>query len=302
MTTTTDDIAVLAGLASVDPAVAPLIRLQAIALQAANEPTWAEGIPDLSSGTATADGAPLLDGLTLTVDEERQRALLGDLAGALAAHGSADAEALRSLFASPQLDPLVLLTASVAQQVAPLEELVAEVGIDPAVLTVVGQVAALPLLMACGQRAADPSRARSWSFGYCPVCGAWPTLAEVRGLARACLLRCGRCGSAWRHEGGACAFCGRPAPRDWRYLAAEHERESRRAITCGECRGYLKTVATLAGAGPSDLLLLDLQTVELDLAALANGYARPEAPAWTLSVRIEPALRSARRWRWIRWR
>ena len=40
-------------------------------------------------------------------------------------------------------------------------------------------------------------RDRNWSEGYCPLCGAWPALAEVRGIERSRYLRCGRCGAEW---------------------------------------------------------------------------------------------------------
>jgi FdhE protein len=191
---------------------------------------------------------------------------------------------------------------SVVQQAAALEDMAERAGVDPAVLKVVGHVAALPLLIASGQRAADDLQARPWSLGYCPVCAAWPTLAEMRGLARELFLRCGRCGGDWPYDHGACAFCGAQEHRSQSYFAAEHERESRRAVTCDTCHGYLKTIATLGRLGPAELLLHDLQTVELDVSALANGYARPDGPGWTMSVRIESAARSGSRWRGRWWR
>jgi hypothetical protein len=61
----------------------------------------------------------------------------------------------------------------------------------------------VPLLRACSERwrkHVPPA----WSHGYCPVRGAWPALAEARGLERARRLRCGRSaanwGIAWLHS------------------------------------------------------------------------------------------------------
>ena len=37
-----------------------------------------------------------------------------------------------------------------------------------------------------------------WQQGYCPICGGWPLLAELRGIELAQYLRCAACGSGWR--------------------------------------------------------------------------------------------------------
>jgi FdhE protein len=195
----------------------------------------------------------------------------------------------------------MLLHASLTQQAVPIYEMAERAGIESAMLTAVGHVATLPLLLACGQRAAETIRSRSWAAGYCPVCAAWPTLAEMRGLARDRFLRCGRCASEWSFAHDACPFCGSREQAARSYLAPERDRESQRAVTCDGCHGYLKTLATLRTLSPAELLLRDLQTVELDLAALDSGYARPEQLGWKLSLRVEPAAREAggwlRRWR-----
>jgi len=127
-----------------------------------------------------------------------------------------------------------------------------------------------------------------WSNGYCPVCGAWPMLAEMRGLNREYWLRCGRCASEWQYNAGSCVFCGEEDHERLGYLAAENERESRRAVTCEECHGYVKTFASLGHLSVADIAAHDLSSVELDLAALEAGYSRPSATGFRLNVRVEP--------------
>jgi FdhE protein len=41
----------------------------------------------------------------------------------------------------------------------------------------------------------------------------------------------------------------------------------------------LKSLATLRAWAPDEVALADLASVELDLAALERGYARPDPPA-----------------------
>jgi FdhE protein len=272
-------------LAASDPSVAPLARLQGIALAAAGESGWSAGVPSL---TLLSDRAPVLDGQTLTVDVGHQCELLVALAKALDPTAG-DGAGLARRIGRRDIDPLALLAAGITADFDALTAAAHEVNIDAAVLAVVAQVASLPLLLACGERAADTLRMVAWPRGYCPVCGAFPTLAELRGLARERILRCGRCAAGWPVEHGRCPFCETRDQQSAGYFAPESQRESRRAVTCEECRSYLKTVTTLGALTPTQLLLRDLETLELDLTALEHDYSRPDGLGWPLTVTLEAA-------------
>lgn len=143
--------------------------------------------------------------------------------------------------------------------------------------------APIPLLHACRRRWSD-ALPKAWAHGYCPLCGGWPAFAEVCGVERARYLRCVRCGSAWRVQGLSCPYC---ANRDHGTLGAlvAEEGEPRWTIeVCRRCRGYLKVFAALRPGAPEALLLEDLKTVELDLAAESRGYARPQGAGYGARV------------------
>jgi FdhE protein len=235
------------------------------------------------------------------VDVAAQRGLLLQLAAALKQSGAATGGRLAALFPDRAFDPLALLAASLTDDRSALATVAEGASVASAVLRVVAHVAALPLLLACGRRAAEATDGPVWQHGYCPVCGAYPTLAELRGLARDRVLRCGRCASGWPLEHDRCPFCDSRDQKAQGYFAAESERESRRAVTCEECHGYLKTVATLGPLTPPQLLLRDLETLELDVAVLEQGYQRPDGLGWPLTVAVQPA--PPRRANWLRgWR
>jgi FdhE protein len=285
-------------LAATDPTVAPLARIQVVALRAAEDRAWEDGIPSLPP-RGTEDAAPRLHGARLVVDVDRLRALLRQLAATLDAGGHPEGARLDRLFASGELDPTVVLRASLVHDDTAIEAVASRGDADPAVLGVLAQAAALPLLAACGRRAAGAPAPEPWPHGYCPVCAAWPTLAELRGLARDLILRCGRCGSGWAYGHRRCAFCGHLEEHAQRYFAPEQERETRRAVTCGQCQGYLKVLATLGPLGHPEILARDLESLELDVTALEHGYRRPDGSGWALSLAVEPA---ARRGGWLGWR
>jgi FdhE protein len=268
----------LSGLAGRDPEWGTWIALLEATLRANAEAGW-DSVPADVSCVPEHASAPLLSGRKLTVDPERARRLLRALVAI-----PSRSTGLQDYDPSPA-EILELLVATLCQDWAVLEAVAIRAGVPPTALRAVAPLVAWPLLQACGRRL-TPQIPTDWEHGYCPVCGAWPLLAEWRGLERARRLRCGRCAADWRLPWLRCAYCGE---RDHDYLGSlicEGQLDGRKVETCVQCRGYLKGVSTLEALTPSGLWLIDLETVELDLAARERGWARPELPAWVLDVRI----------------
>jgi hypothetical protein len=59
-----------------------------------------------------------------------------------------------------------------------------------------------------------------------------------------------------------------------------------RVETCEACRGYLKSITRLRATPPEALVLVDLDTVELDILALEHGYTRRERPGYRLGAKV----------------
>jgi FdhE protein len=254
--------------------------------EAAGDRAWRLAVPE-APAPPDAD-APLLRAATLTPDARLVRrwarrlletaAAAGGAAAALAAAGRADDAALAEL-----------LDSGLAQDAGRISALAIRLGVEPEALAAVAALAPAPLLRACAERWRDRLPA-AWPHGYCPLCGAWPSLAEARGLERARRLRCGRCAADWGIEWLRCVYCGMDDHTQLGGLVSG-ERAQVTVDTCGACRGYLKTVNTL-GATPADEIgLLDLATVELDVAALEQGYRRPAGPGAPLDAHVRPRPR-----------
>ena len=62
---------------------------------------------------------------------------------------------------------------------------------------------------------------------------------------------------------------------------------------CKSCLGYVKTFTTLQGSAPVKVIVDDLASVDLDIAALESGYLRPVGAGYTLDVGVvtKPSLR-----------
>jgi FdhE protein len=189
---------------------------------------------------------------------------------------------------SRTLEPVALLEAAVSQDDESMEALARAVGVERPALSVVAQMAALPLLQTCG-RALAAQVPSSWWEGYCPVCGAWPTLAEFRGLERKRWLRCGRCATGWEVPWLRCLFCDETHHANLGYLAPEEGETSRKVEVCDSCKGYVKAEPTVRNLEPWEILLDDVATLPLEVAALDRGYHRPERPGFALELQVVEA-------------
>jgi FdhE protein len=137
------------------------------------------------------------------------------------------------------------------------------------------RLALLPFLEQTAAQLATLYTTRQWPQGYCPTCGAWPVLAEQRGLEQFRYLRCGLCASSWEVDRLLCPFC---TNRDHRLLGSlqvEGEEQKQRLATCDACQGYLKLRSTLTPLTTPQLLAEEVALVHLDLIALEKGYMTP---------------------------
>jgi len=239
-----------------------------------NAARWEAAVPQLVADRPVK--APLLSHAPLTVDHRAVRNWVRRLLG-LAPQVNG---------AKRGMDGLALLEAAVCQDDTRLDALAAAAGSEAQAVRVVGQMAAVPLLQACARGLASQIPA-SWWEGYCPVCGAWPVVAEYTGLERKRQLRCGRCGTGWAIPLLQCVFCDEIEHDNLAYLTPEEGEQTRRIEVCQTCKGYLKGVTTVRPSAPWSILIDDLMTVHLDVAALERGYRRPERPGWALEARLE---------------
>jgi len=255
-------------------------------LQAGMDPVWDDALGAEELASEPDRRTPLLHGKVLQVDPGYVR----DLAVRIASAAGERSGLAR--YQPGDRETLDLLAATLRQDGSALDALGRAAGVDGGALETVAYLLAWPLLQSCGRRLAPHVRP-DWEQGFCPVCGAWPTVAELRGLDRTRRLRCGWCAADWALPWLWCPFCGEHRHDHLGALVTEGSYDGRKIETCEECRGYLKTLTTLEAITPLGVLLADLETVELDLIARERGWRRPVGPGHALDVRVE--ARPARR-------
>jgi len=277
----------LAGLERQRPEWQAWLGLLGEAERARVDAGWGTAIDGTEAGGTNAGASanvPLLHGRTLEVDAGRVRQFVSRLGEIAAADTVTGAAPLGRYRPSPE-DAMRLLAAAVRQDLDEIRALAAAADIDPGALTSIAHLVAFPLLQSCG-RLVHGRIPSFWLHGYCPVCAAWPILAERRGLDRTRRLRCGRCGGEWQVQWLCCIYCGEREHEHLGTLMPEEGGERLQVETCASCGGYVKSVATLQEIPAFELLLQDLETVELDLVALDRGYGRPGQAGFSLDVHL----------------
>jgi FdhE protein len=261
-----------------------------------SDPAWDAGLPHTA---AASDRAPVLAGALLRPDGHALSRLLDRLTSVARAQG------LQALAGNPKHGhttsadaALTVFLAALNGDHALLDLQASREGASPEGWRSIAQLLPMPYLHACARRwAANPGA--PWSHGYCPVCGAWPAFAELRGVERSRHLRCGRCGAGWPMPVLACTHCATTDHETLGTLVVD-DRKSRFALdVCRGCSGYLKSCTTLQPTSSDEVLAIDLASVEFDLAAVERGFLRPSGPGVALGASlptVDAAPPAARRW------
>lgn len=285
---------VLQQLRRLRPEWAPWLAVIEEVVRESQTSAWDTSVP--GEPPAPLSAVPRLVGSSITLEAGAARGLLQRLIRTAASSG---APKLATLDDEPgtDADVLTLFAASICQDNARLTEVATRRVGDAEALQAIAALLPIPFLHACSRRWAS-SMSESWVEGYCPVCGSWPVFAELRGIERTRYFRCGRCSGEWHSDGLCCPYC---AMRDHRELATlVPEKAGAHAVieACTRCRGYVKTFARLQPCPHGTVLLEDLATVDLDVAAIAQGFARPAGAGRALDVAVseKPSARRFLAW------
>lgn len=258
-----------------------LAVIQEVIAEAA-DPKWDSAVPRFPE--AQTGKRPLLSGMGLVLTAAPLQRFLERLLRIASAGSNARMATLKAASQVP-LDVLELFTASLHQDNDRLKQTALALRADEEALQAVATLLAVPFLQACNRRWASKIPA-SWFEAYCPICGTWPAFAEVRGVERSRYFRCGRCGSAWHAHFLFCPYCGTTEHEELVSLVPQKSGANCAIEACRRCQGYVKSFTLLQGSPAPKVLLDDLASVDLDIAAVDQGYRRPQGPAYALEMTV----------------
>jgi FdhE protein len=272
----------LDNLRSQQPEWAPWLAVVEAVLREVMDNKWDAAVP--MAPAAPASKVPLLTEATIELRNNLVRRWFARLIGVASRSGT---EALATLAPALTADLNIssLFKVALQQDSDQLKGMAAALGVDGEAFGAVMALLPAPFLQSCSRRW-TPSIAAPWTEGYCPICGAWPAFAEVRGIERLQFLRCGRCGSGWQTQCLFCPFCGVTDHEALVSLVPENSTLNSVIGACKRCLGYVKTFTKLQGCPPAEVILEDLASVALDMAAAERGYKRPQGAGYMLNVEV----------------
>jgi FdhE protein len=274
--------AALSSLKSQRPEWAPWLAVVEETLRDAGDRAWIAAVPAVAHEPAAI--TPFLAGTTVTIDVHAARSLLRRLIHIASRSNTPPMRSLHSLL-DAEPDVVAMFKASLCQDSGTTATTAASCGADAGALDVVNAQLAVPFLQTCRQERA-PRLSRGWREGYCRVCGTWPAFAEIRGIERSRMFRCGRCGDEWHARPLRCPYCGLDDHTALVSLVPETGVSNATIEGCRACLGYTKTLTRLQGCSPGTVMLDDLASVHLDVAAIEQGYTRPPSPGYRLDVTV----------------
>jgi FdhE protein len=229
-------------------------------------------------------GIPALAGEPIPMPTAILRPVLLQLCVELARGGAgAAADHIHSVIDAGALEAGSLLAGSLARDQSAIRTAAVHRGLAPDLLWLVAELAVSPfahalqqlLLCPAGQSQPDAPLAAAldeWPHGYCPMCGSWPAIVES--LTGARVLRCSFCALAWSLPSASCLYCGEDGSTFVK-SSPDPERPDRRLEACGSCRSYVKTIEVAEPLPFPLLAIADLETMDLDVLAMQQGYQRP---------------------------
>ncbi|MCB9100823.1 MAG: formate dehydrogenase accessory protein FdhE [Anaerolineales bacterium] len=224
-----------------------------------------------------AEGVPLLwgeFGRPAALGTEPNIELFMTLCRLATEGGSDSADALMRAFLGGILDLKLTLTHALCLDRPALTETARSLAVEPALLESVARYTLSPIAWSYRYAFSQALDFKEWGRGYCPVCGDWPILAELRGRDKLRYLRCGRCGAGWKFNRLQCLWCDNTNKKELSFLF-DPTAVARRVDVCDYCRGYIKTITTFDPLDAELLAVYDLETMALDHIAAHEGYQRP---------------------------
>ena len=172
-----------------------------------------------------------------------------------------------------------------------------EHGLDPLVLQFAAGFVIPPVLRAM-TAGATPEEGEApwdqgdvWRQGYCPVCGALPSIgwldkpqideknAFLAGGGGKKHLHCDICGADWKFRRGACPSCGEEGSGVMEFLRESGTAHGERLDWCTKCKSYCPSVDLREREFVPNLDALALGMMHLDMVA-ARKKLRPLRPTF----------------------
>lgn len=120
-----------------------------------------------------------------------------------------------------------------------------------------------------------------WEKGYCPICGAFPSIALIEEEGGKRFLHCSTCGHKWRFTRIVCPYCENDAASGMDYFYVENKTQES-AFVCDKCKKYLVTIYRAGNLFPRDMDVSAISLIHLDMIMQDKGYTPMASCPWNV--------------------
>jgi FdhE protein len=166
-----------------------------------------------------------------------------------------------------------------------------QLGITPyTTLLYISETVFSPVLRAMAAGLGEPLYTLAWDEGYCPVCGATPSIAQLSpkevsdldqlvGGGGKKFLHCSLCGHDWRYKRNACPSCGNDENESREVFYQENARFER-IEACHKCGKYCLSIDMRECEPLPDLDVAQIGLIHLDLFAREHDLSPISPTLW----------------------
>jgi FdhE protein len=166
-----------------------------------------------------------------------------------------------------------------------------QLGLTPyTTLLYVSETVFSPVLRALVDGLGEPLSSLAWDEGYCPVCGATPSIAQLSpkevtdldqlvGGGGKKFLHCSLCGHDWRYKRNACPACGNDENESREIFYQENARFER-IEACHKCGKYCLSIDMRECEPLPDLDVVQIGLIHLDIFAREHDLSPISPTLW----------------------
>lgn len=120
-----------------------------------------------------------------------------------------------------------------------------------------------------------------WEKGYCPICGAFPSIAMIKEKIAWRWLHCYACGHDWKFDRFICPYCEHEGHKEVSYFFIEGK-EQESAFVCDACKLYLVTLNRVSDLNFRDLDIFAIALIHIDVIMKNKGYQPMTTCEWNV--------------------
>lgn len=223
-----------------------------------------------------ADGLPFLNSENITLSWDLFDSLakrIGDITRPLAKSGEAEVDNFLALLSENPDTLHEIVLKSVLENSSPLQELAEKHNVTVNTLIFLATQTLTPFIEKYAQQLREYIDSNVWLKGICPVCGGEPLMGRLEEESGKRHLQCYLCRTNWEFARLECPFCDNNDQKKQHYFYDE-DNKHRRVELCDQCRKYLKVIDTREAGDRFSLVVENLATLPLDIAAKREGFSR----------------------------